>query len=328
MKRELLLEEAAALVGGSYSGDKSAKISRVASLQEATSNDLSYFGGSEPTRELLATKAGIVILKEGLEFRGNAIYHASPVLALEKIIAKLYRPWKERTAFRGVHPTAVVHESVRLGKNVDIGPYAVIDAGVDIGDGTVIGAGCYLGPNVRIGRECLLYPHVVIREDVVLQERVVIQPGAVIGACGFGYVQDKEGRHLKLEQVGAVELGADVEIGALAAVDRARFGKTVVGAGSKIDNLCNIAHNVLLGENNLMVAQSGIAGSCKTGRSVFFGGQSGVADHVDLGDGVMIAAKAGVSKSLLKPGVYNGIPAMPVAEYNRMMVAVRRASRG
>jgi UDP-3-O-[3-hydroxymyristoyl] glucosamine N-acyltransferase len=187
----------------------------------------------------------------------------------------------------------------------------------------MIGAHCFVGAAVEIKNDCILYPASIIRERCRLGNRVILQSGAVIGSCGFGYVTDKKGCHQKLEQIGIVIIEDDVEIGANTTIDRSRFDATVIRQGTKIDNLVQIAHNVEIGAYNLIAAQTGVAGSAKTGHHVMMGGQTGISGHISIDDCTMIASRGGVSKSL-KTGKYNGSPAIPLHEFNREKIHVRR----
>lgn len=198
----------------------------------------------------------------------------------------------------------------------------MIDENVKVGKGTFIGAGVYVGPDTLIGHSCLIHPRVVIREGCHIGHHVVIQPGAVIGSCGFGYTTDRQGRHIKLNQVGNVFIEDHVEIGANTTIDRARFKHTYISQGSKIDNLVQLGHGVSIGAHNIIVAQTGIAGSTSTGRHVVLAGQVAVAGHLNLSDEVTVAGKSGVTKSL-SSGKYGGIPAVPLQEYNRNQVFLR-----
>jgi UDP-3-O-[3-hydroxymyristoyl] glucosamine N-acyltransferase len=220
----------------------------------------------------------------------------------------------------------VIHETALLAEGVSVGPHVSIDEGVKIGTGTFIGAGTYIGPNTVIGSGCLIHARVVIREECQIGHRVIIQPGAVIGSCGFGYTTDKEGKHVKLNQVGNVRIEDDVEIGANTTIDRARFKNTKVSQGSKIDNLVQLGHGVNIGPHNIIVAQTGIAGSTSTGRYVVLAGQVAVAGHLHLSDGVTVAAKSGVTKSL-SAGKYGGMPATALEEYNRNKVLLRNIGK-
>jgi UDP-3-O-[3-hydroxymyristoyl] glucosamine N-acyltransferase len=322
-KHGLTLKEIEALTGGKLVGNPHHQIFSVAALEVAGESDAAFISQSDKFELVKETKAGVLLLPPDLKVHCNAIYHPTPAVAIEKVIEALHPNFCTLSAFQGIDPTAIIHKSVKLGKNVTIGPRCVIDQGTSIGDNTFLAAGCTVGPECTIGDNCILYPHVVIRERCTIANRVILQAGCVIGSCGFGYTQH-QGKHLKQGQIGTVVIEDDVEIGANACIDRSRFKTTLISRGTKIDNLCNIGHGVTVGEDNILVAQCGIAGSTTTGRHVMFGGQVGVADHLSICDNVMVAAKSGISKSITKPGKYNGIPAMPIAEYNRMMVYLRK----
>ena len=193
-----------------------------------------------------------------------------------------------------------------------------------IQEGTKIGPFVYVGQAVQVGKNCVLHAHSVIREHCILEDRVILQPGAVIGSCGFGYTTNANGEHIKLEQLGNVVLEQDVEIGANTTIDRARFKTTRIAKGTKIDNLVQIGHNVQIGPHNIIVSQTGVAGSSKTGRNVVMGGQAGIVGHVEIADFVMIATRGGVSKSITKTGKYGGGPVMELADYNRQQVHLRK----
>ncbi len=325
MKSEYSLSELAALVAAQLIGDGDTKVCGVNTLDDATSTDVSFLANPLYTEAMKQSKAGAVCVGPDAPRLGakNFLVSQNPSATFQKIAELLLAHTATTSAFSGIHPTAIIHPSVKLGSGVSIGPYAVIDQGVEIGQETQIGPHTTIGYGVRIGAQCTLHPHVVIRERCILGSRVIVQPGAVIGACGFGYTQDAQGRHTKLQQLGTVVIEDDVEIGANTTIDRARFKETVLRRGSKIDNLCQIAHNVEIGEHNILAAQTGIAGSSKTGKHVMLGGQVGVLGHVELEDQVLVGTRGGVSKSL-KKGKYRGSPAIPIAEYNRQEVHVRK----
>jgi UDP-3-O-[3-hydroxymyristoyl] glucosamine N-acyltransferase len=222
-----------------------------------------------------------------------------------------------------VHPTAVIAPDARLGREVSIGPHVVVESGAEIGDEAVLMANAYVGPGARLGRESWLYPNVVVREECVLGERVVVHPGTVIGADGFGYVKDG-GTYHKVPQVGTVVIGDDVEIGANACVDRATTGTTTVGSGTKIDNLVQIAHNVTLGENVIVVAQVGISGSTRVERGATLAGQAGIVGHITIGEGAMVGSQAGVTKSVPPHTQVSGYPAQPHALARRIHALTMR----
>lgn len=326
------IQEIAELTGSQIVGDPNKRITHVADLESAEETDASFFSNPRYIQAMKESKAGAVFVhpqvhkelppKNGISY----LLNDDPSRAFQKLV-ELFIPHKDtHTSFEGIHPTAVIHPTAKVDPSCHVGPFAVIEAHVTIAEKTTIGSHTYVGPYSSIGTNCLIQPHVTIRERTQIGSRVVIQPGAVIGSCGFGYTQDKQGKHIKLNQVGTVVIEDDVEIGANTTIDRSRFKATTIGRGTKIDNLVQIGHGVTIGPDNLIIAQTGVAGSASTGKHVILAGQSAVAGHIHLADGVIVAAKAGVTKSLDKPGKYNGIPALPLDEYNRMSVHQRRLS--
>jgi UDP-3-O-[3-hydroxymyristoyl] glucosamine N-acyltransferase len=223
----------------------------------------------------------------------------------------------------GVHPTAVVHPEARVAATASIGAFAVVERGAEIGDGCRVFAHCYVGENCRLGSGTILYPHAVLYQDVSVGERSVVHAGAVLGADGFGYAWDGK-RRLKVPQVGRVVLGDDVEIGALAAVDRATAGTTTVGNGTKIDNLVQVGHNCRIGEHGVIASQTGLSGSVSVGDRAVMGGQVGTADHVAIGDDVTLGARSGIMRDIPKPGAYLGAPAKPFREEMRLIAMLGR----
>jgi UDP-3-O-[3-hydroxymyristoyl] glucosamine N-acyltransferase len=307
-------------------GDAEYKIHNVADLDAAGSLDASFLANPIYDKAMRASAAGVVFVSPTTELVQNRNFLVSdnPSRAFQITVEAFFGDETLiHSAFSGIHPSAIIHETVKVGKNVTIGPQAVIDKDVIIGDNSTIGAGCYIGFRTTIGSETYLYPNVTIRERCQIGNRVIIQPGAVIGSCGFGYTTDNLGKHTKLNQVGIVIIEDDVEIGANSTIDRSRFKATVIGQGSKVDNLVQIGHGVTVGAHNIIVSQSGIAGSTKTGKYVVIAGQVAVAGHLTIADKTMIAGKSGISKSITESGKYSGIPALPVKEYNRMSVHLR-----
>lgn len=323
-KTPLTLHQLSLLTGCKLVGNPKHLIHSVADLENATSQDASFLANPRYRQLMLNSQAGVICIDDHTPCPEgkNYLISSNPSETFQKIIDTFHPQRECPSGFKGIHPTAVIHETAKMDAHVTISPQAVVDEGVSIGARTFIGAGCYIGPNTVIGCDCIIHPRVVIREDCFIGNRVIIQPGAIIGSCGFGYSTDKHGKHIKLNQVGNVKIEDDVEIGANTTIDRSRFKSTVVGQGSKIDNLVQLGHGVEVGPYNLIIAQTGIAGSTTTGKHVVLAGQVAVAGHLHLDDGVMIAGKSGVSKSLAK-GQYGGIPAIPIQEYNRMSVFLR-----
>lgn len=307
-------------------GQPDYKVTNVADLESADAEDASFLANPLYEDAMRNSKAGVVFVAPSaslIEGR-NFLINENPSRAFQLTVeAFMEDVLDEPTGFKGIHSTAVVHETASVGEGVSIGPYAVIDKQAVIGPRTIIQSGCYVGVKTTIGEDCFLHSHVTIRERCILGNRVIIQPGAVIGSCGFGYTTDRQGKHIKLNQVGIVIIEDDVEIGANTTIDRSRFKATTICRGSKIDNLVQIGHGVVIGEDNIIVAQTGIAGSTKTGKHVVIGGQVAIAGHIKITDKTMIAARSGVSKSITKSGKYNGVPAVPLHEYNRNSVYLR-----
>ena len=299
-------------------------ITGVDALDAACMQDASFLANPKYRSLLKRTKAGVICIDKQTqpEEGKNFLISDDPSRAFQTIIKALL-PSGILSGFPGIHPTAVIHPTAKIGKGVDIGPYSVIDQDVIIDDHTQIASHVSIGPNVNIGSGCQLHAHVTIREKCIIGNRVILQPGAVIGSCGFGYITDSKGKHTKLEQLGTVIIEDDVEVGANTTIDRARFKSTRIGKGTKIDNLVQIGHNVNIGQDNIIVSQTGIAGSAKTGNHVIFGGQAGVVGHLEIADNVMIATRGGVSKSITRPGKYAGSPVTHLSEYNRQQVHLR-----
>ena len=323
--KKYTIEQLSVITQTEVIGDKNHIITGVDSLETASSEDASFSANPKYSQALLSSKAGVICIDMQTEPAPGKNYLRSdnPSRAFQKIIELFLVNEYNHSGFDGIHPTAVIHPTAQIGKDAQIGPYAVIDQGAVIGERTRILSHVSIGAGTSIGTDCLFYPHVVIREKCIIGNRVVLQPGAVIGSCGFGFTTDAKGKHSKLEQLGNVIIEDDVEIGSATIIDRARFKATKVAQNTKIDNLVQIAHNVQLGPSNIIVSQTGIAGSTKTGRNVVIGGQSGIVGHIEIGAGVMIASRGGVSKSMPNPGKYAGTPVMPLAEYNRNQVLLR-----
>lgn len=325
LQKKYTLEELATLTNSRLVGNPKYVITEVSDLESATPQDASFLSNPRYERAMQHSQAGVIFVEPSVPLidKRNFLVTETPSQAFQILVDALHGSARPVSAFSGIHPTAIIHASSKCGQDVTIGPYVVIDQNVIIGDRTSIQAGCYIGPDTSIGSDCVLHPHVIIREQCTIGNRVILQPGAVIGSCGFGYTTNKQGVHTKLNQVGTVTIQDDVEIGANTTVDRARFKTTLIGMGTKIDNLVQIGHGVVIGEHNIIVAQTGIAGSTSTGKNVILAGQVAIAGHLKIGDGVILTARSGVSKSLPKAGKYGGAPAYPLDEYNRNTVQMR-----
>jgi len=326
-KKIISLIEIAELAKSEIVGNPDHEIDDISDLESATERHVSFLSNPRYLQAMKKSRAGAIIIdKKATQFEGrNYLISDNPSQAFQKLIDYFHPPRKHPSGFFGIHPTAVIHPLTEIGTGVCVGPQAVIDEGVKIGENTFIGAGTYIGPESTIGNECVIHPRVVIRENSVIGNRVIIQPGAVIGSCGFGYITE-QGKHVKLNQVGYVAVEDDVEIGANTTIDRARFQCTRIGKGSKIDNLVQLGHAVKIGEHNIIVAQTCIAGSSTTGEYVVIGGQVAIAGHLDIGTGVSITGKSGVTKSLFT-GKYGGTPAIPLQDYNRNQVFLKNIEK-
>lgn len=308
------LGELAALAGGTLEGDGSAVITGAASVEEAGPGEITFAAEKKYLGLLSTTRASAAVVPEGAAAGSlNLIIAKNPQLAFAKIVEAL-RP--QELPGPGIHPKAEVHPGAALSKDVSVQAFAVVEDGAAIGERTVIFPGVYIGRGASIGADCVIYPGVSIREGCVLGSRVIVHSNAVIGSDGFGYAKDK-GRYVKVPQRGIVRIGDDVEIGASVTIDRATLGETVIGRGTKIDNLVQIAHNVKVGEDSIIVSQAGIAGSTKIGSRVQLGGQVGVAGHITIGDDVGIGAKSGVVQDVPSRSVHSGIPAIPHMDWLR-----------
>lgn len=316
------LKEIARRIGGVVVGDGETLITGICGIREAGPGHLTFVANPKYLHLLETSRASAVITARDVKpVRLPAIQTDNPSLAFAKLAALIHPEVEQRP--RGVSPRAVVGKGVRLGRGAAVQATAVIEDNAQIGDRTVIYAGCYIGARARIGNDCLIYPNVCVRERVEIGHRVVIHPGTVIGSDGFGFAT-VEGIHHKIPQIGTVCIEDDVEIGANVTIDRARFGRTVIGKGTKIDNLVQVAHNVVIGPNCIVVAQAGISGSTTLGKNVVLAGQAGVVGHIAIGDNVMVGAQSGVSKSVPANTNVWGYPAKPLARAKRVNAAQQR----
>ena len=335
----LTLREIATLVGGEPrdGADLERRISGIGPLDRAGPNDISFLDGAKYVQQAATTVAGACLTTprfvDALPGQVSVLTVREPYRAFVEVARTLFpdslRPsslFEASGAAAGAHhPGAHVHPSARLENGVTVDPGAVIGAGAEIGSGTVIGAGAAIGVKVRIGRDCAIGANATIMHALI-GDRVIIHPGCAIGQDGFGYVRGPRGAH-KVPQVGRVIIQDDVEIGANSAVDRGAIRDTVIGEGSKIDNMVQIAHNVSIGRHCLFAGQSGISGSTMVEDGVIMGGQAGVADHLTVGAGAMIGAKAGVFTDVLPGARWSGYPARSGKQWLREVVTLERLAR-
>jgi len=303
------VRDIAEFIGGELVGDGAQAIRGVSSIDDAKEGELTFLESPKYKEKAKETKATCIVTSFDIEGIDKPVIKCkSPSLAITRIIEKMFP--HEMAHPKGVDPTALVAKGVKLGKDVSIGANAVIGYDVTIGDGSIIYPLVFIGEGVTIGKNVLIYPNVTVCERGCIGNNVTIHSASVIGSDGFGFTKD-EGKFVKIPQVGIVEIEDDVEVGACVTIDRARFGKTIVGKGTKIDNLVQIAHNVRIGENCIVVAQVGISGSVNIGKNVILAGQAGITDHVEIGDDVLVSAKGGITKSVPPRSVMSGIPARP-----------------
>jgi UDP-3-O-[3-hydroxymyristoyl] glucosamine N-acyltransferase len=283
--------ELAAHLGATLSGDARLTISGVASPESARAEDLIYVESVKHVERAAASAARCVIAKSGAGLTGKTVLEVSePKFAFAKAAAWIVPPAMPP---KGIHATAVVAPSAKLGASVSVGPFAVIEEEVEIGAETAIEAFCFLGRASRVGKNCRLHPRVTMYAGSQLGNRVEIHSGVVIGGDGFGFIFG-EGRHWKFPQIGRVEIGDDVEIGCNTTIDRGSLGATQIAADVKIDNLVQVAHNVRIGEHTVIASQTGISGSSTLGKNVMVGGQAGMGDHCTIEDGAIIGGQAGI----------------------------------
>ena len=319
----LTTSELAARLDAELEGDASAPVTGVADLKAARAGQVSFAGHPKYLPAVAASGATAVIVPKAAQVEAPrpALLRVADADAAFAAACALFAP-EPVIQPRGVHPQAWVSPEAKLGAEVSVGAFAVVEAGADIGDGTTLYPQTYVGHGAKLGRDCLLYPLASIRERCVLGDRVILHNGAVIGSDGFGYTVDAQGVRTKIPQTGIVVLEDDVEIGANATIDRARFGETRVGKGTKVDNLVQIAHNCVIGDHSVLCSQVGLAGTTTLGRHVICAGQAGLAGHLTIGDGAVIGAQAGVPKDLPGGQMYLGAPAVPRLEFGKSLAHV------
>lgn len=303
------LEAAAALVGGKIVGDSKVEINKLARIEEAEKGDLTFLYHPSYEKYFPETKASAILVKPGFGKTRQDITYIEvkdPDKAFSKILAEYFTP---EFPLEGIDDSAFVHPSAKLGKNVSLGRNVVVSEGCIIGDNVKIFHNTVLLGDVEIGEDTILFPNVSVREKCRIGKRVVVHPNTVIGSDGFGFYTDDERRYQKIPQTGIVIIEDDVELGSNVSIDRAALGATVLKRGVKIDNLVQIAHNVVVGEDTVISSLTGISGSTKIGNNCIIAGQVGIVGHIEITDNVIIMAQSGISKSITKPGAYFGTPA-------------------
>lgn len=301
-------------------------LNNVSELKGANESSVCFYEDAKFLPDLADLRAGLVIVPDDFDVNilpeSNLFFCRKPYQVLNRIVGK----WLELETEElegSVHPTAVVAESAELSEKVKVGEYAVIGSRTKIGRGSSIGENSVIGNDVQIGENCRIYPNVTLYADTEIKNRVVIHAGAVIGMDGFGYLLEN-GRHNKINHIGKVVIDDDVEIGANSCVDRATFGTTYIGSGTKIDNLVQVGHNCTLGKNVILCSQVGLAGNTVIGDNVYLAGQVGAAGHLKIGDGAMVGAQSGVGSNIPPGAKYFGTPAIEASLQKRIIVSLKR----
>lgn len=311
------LSELAAHTGGNVIGDAESEITGLADIRAARKGEITFLANRKYAEYLKSTEASAVVVAD--EFRDSETSAAllvctNPSAAFAEI-TQLFVP-EEAEYKPGISETAVIADSADVEQSAYAGPLVHVGEGSRIGARTVLMPGSYIGRNVTVGEDCLVYPNTTVLDRTVIGSGVIIHSGTVIGSDGFGY-DSETGRHVKIRQAGNVCIADDVEIGSCVTVDRARFGSTVIGRGTKVDNLVQIAHNVRIGEDCLIVAQTGLSGSTVIGNHVIFAGRSGSHGHITVHDGAIITGQAVATKDIPAGQMYSGYPARPAAEHRK-----------
>ncbi|MFH1310426.1 MAG: UDP-3-O-(3-hydroxymyristoyl)glucosamine N-acyltransferase [Candidatus Omnitrophota bacterium] len=312
----ITINEIAKLVNGKVIGDGAVKVKGISALAFAEANDMTFAFDRNSLDEAVRSKAACVMFSDDVTDYPKTILKVENMkLAMTVLYNAMLEiiPPKKGT----IHSTSVIDETVQFGKNVSVGPNTVIGSNTRIGDNFVVGANCTIGRNVTIGSNVCLYPNVTVYDNVIIKNNVTIHAGTVLGADGFGYIP-KDGKIYKVPQMGTVILEDNVEIGANVCIDKGTFKDTIVGAGTKIDNQVQVAHNVTLGKNIMIAAQTGIAGSSSIGENTLIGGQVGVADHVKIGKNVKVGAKTGITGSVKDNASVFGYPSREASEARKL----------
>ncbi len=320
------VKELGKLLNAEIVGDDNIEIDGISSIENASESDLTFLSNKKYEKFLSLTKAGCIIIDRTVDiskYNKNFIVCEDAYLCFAKVARMLFGS-KPKKPYMGQN--SHIGENTKIDKTCHIDDFVFIENGVKIGKNTTIMPFVYIGENSIIGDNCLIYPSVTIRERSVIGNSVIVHAGSVIGSDGFGYASTKNGQHIKIPQIGNVVIEDDVEIGANVTIDRAALDSTIIRKGTKIDNLVQIAHNVEIGKDTIIIAQTGISGSTKVGENVILAGQTGIAGHLKVADGVIITAKSGVGSSIKKPGIYSGIPVYEHSKWLRSSVVKPKLS--
>jgi UDP-3-O-[3-hydroxymyristoyl] glucosamine N-acyltransferase len=321
MSNSFSLEQLAHEIGGTFKGDASLMLKGVAPIERASADELTFLTNSRYISAAVHTKASVILTDKALpNVEKSFLLSPNPYAALAKVIG-LFFPQKIYPV--GIQPGAFVDPKAKVHPTASIAPGAVVSAGANVGPETVLYPGVFIGENTIIGASCIIYSNVTIRENCILGNHVILQPGVVVGADGFGFAKDGQ-EYRKIPQVGNVIIEDDVELGANTCVDRAVLGSTIIGKGTKLDNLIQVGHNVVIGANTVIASQTGISGSTQVGSNVIMGGQVGLAGHLKIGDYVTLATRTGVMEDILEKGVYWGSPSAKMAEEMKNVASYRQ----
>ncbi len=325
----MTIHEIAEKIDANIIGDGGISIHGIAKIEEADAGEITFIANQKYEKYLDSTRASAVIISKKIDVE-NLPRRETPPVVLQVddpyvaflFVLRMFNPPPEVLP-PGIHPTAVIPESVRLADDVRIGAHVVLGENCSIGARRVVAHSTILGDNVRIGEDTTLYPNITVREGCRIGARVIIHSGTVVGSDGFGFAPQKDGTYSKIPQTGIVVIDDDVEIGSNCSIDRATMGETRIGKGVKLDNLIQVAHNVTIGDNTVIAAQTGISGSTKVGKQCILAGQVGIVGHVEIADNVTIAAQSGIPKSIKKSGTYFGYPAKEFSRSLRIEAVIR-----
>ena len=319
-------EQIAGFLKGTVEGNPAVSVGNVSKIEEGEPGTLAFLANPKYEKYIYDTRASIVLVNEDLKLEkkvSTTLIRVKDAYQAFASLLDMYEQAKPRKT--GIHDQTSIASSAKIGSDPYIGEFAVIGENVSIGNKVSIYAQVYVGDNVKIGDNTILYPGVKVMHECIIGSNCTIHPGTIIGSDGFGYALQADSQsRMKIPQVGNVVIGNDVEIGAQVTIDRATMGSTRIGNGVKMDNLIQIAHNVEIGENSVLIAQSGVAGSTKIGKNVIIAAQAGLVGHLTIGDGAIIAAQAGVSNSVKEKEIVLGSPAFDIREYKRSAAVFRR----